>query len=185
MPHLRPVLNDIVEPAETPTIVLGRLDGHLLNASVKKTVKREELKYITLSVLEALKVLHDDVYVLTDVTMDNIFANYKEGENRFSEVQLGDLGSRYPIDSSIAKNGTPVAAAIWSSPEVIMETPWNIATDIWSFGTVTRMDTPSPAQLTTPPQVRPLPRSGAATVKNTFLNPSCVRNTTLGPRPHD
>jgi hypothetical protein len=25
---------------------------------------------------------------------------------------------------------------MWSSPEVIMETPWNTATDIWSFGAV-------------------------------------------------
>lgn len=27
---------------------------------------------------------------------------------------------------------------MWTSPEVIMETPWNTATDIWSFGTVVR-----------------------------------------------
>ncbi|KAK0113410.1 hypothetical protein ONS96_014276 [Cadophora gregata f. sp. sojae] len=25
---------------------------------------------------------------------------------------------------------------MWSSPEIIMETPWNTATDIWSFGSV-------------------------------------------------
>lgn len=25
---------------------------------------------------------------------------------------------------------------MWSSPEVLMEMPWNTATDIWSFGTV-------------------------------------------------
>ncbi|KAL3467200.1 putative serine/threonine protein kinase [Aspergillus heterothallicus] len=122
-PYLRPIVDDIKEPAEPPIIVLRRLDDHLLNASVKRTLSRKELKLVASSVLEALKVLHDDGYVHT-------------GENRFSEVQLGDLGSCYPADSSIAKNGTPVGAAIWSSPEVIMETPWTTATDIWSFGAV-------------------------------------------------
>jgi serine/threonine protein kinase len=62
--------------------------------------------------------------------------NYKEGDNRFSEVQLGDLGGCCTVYSSFAKEGTPVGAAMWSSPEVLMETPWNTATDIWSFGAV-------------------------------------------------
>jgi serine/threonine protein kinase len=55
---------------------------------------------------------------------------------RFSDVQLGDLGGAYPADSEYAKEGTPVGAPMWTSPEVIMETPWNTATDIWSFGTL-------------------------------------------------
>jgi len=55
---------------------------------------------------------------------------------RFSGVQLGDLGGSYPADSKWAREGTPVGAPMWSSPEVIMETRWNTATDIWSFGTV-------------------------------------------------
>jgi len=64
--------------------------------------------------------------------------NYKEGEIRFSDVQLGDLGGTYRADSKYATSGTPVGAPMWSSPEVIMETPWNTATDIWSFGAVVR-----------------------------------------------
>lgn len=72
-----------------------------------------------------------------DVKPDNIFVNYNtEGDIRFSDVQLGDLGSACPADSIYAKEGTPIGAPMWSSPEVIMETPWNTATDIWSFGTV-------------------------------------------------
>jgi serine/threonine protein kinase len=62
--------------------------------------------------------------------------NYREDVVRFSEVQLGDLGGACPTDSVYAKTGTPVGAPMWSSPEVIMETPWNSATDIWSFGTM-------------------------------------------------
>lgn len=71
-----------------------------------------------------------------DVKLDNIFVNYRQGEIRFSDVQLGDLGGTYPASSKYAKEGIPVGAPMWSSPEVIMETPWNTATDIWSFGVV-------------------------------------------------
>lgn len=79
-------------------------------------------------------------YKVADVKLDNVFVNYGEGDIRFSDVQLGDLGGTYPVDSKYAKEGTPVGAPMWSSPEVIMETPWNTATDIWSFGTVVSSD---------------------------------------------
>lgn len=88
-----------------------------------------------------VKVYTESVLSLTksrvlDVKPDNVFVNYREGDLRFSEVQLGDFGGTYPADSKWAKEGTPVGAPMWSSPEVIMETPWNTATDIWSFGTM-------------------------------------------------
>ena len=73
---------------------------------------------------------------LTDVKLDNVFVNYREGDIRFLDVQLGDFGGRYTEDSKYAKDGTPVGAPMWSSPRVIMETSWNTATNIWSFGTV-------------------------------------------------
>lgn len=65
--------------------------------------------------------------------------NYREGEIRFSDVELGDLGGTHPADSKWAQKSTPVGATIWNSPEVVMRTPWNTATDIWSFGTVVRV----------------------------------------------
>ena len=76
----------------------------------------------------------------SDVKPSNVFVNYKEGDVRFSTVQLGDLGGTIPADSKHAKGGVPVGAPMWSSPEVIMETPWNTATDIWSFGTMVRLN---------------------------------------------
>ncbi|KAJ9233868.1 hypothetical protein DTO169E5_6853 [Paecilomyces variotii] len=134
---LRPLIDEIEEPSQPPTIVLKYLDDHLLNASINKPLNRKELKYISKRILQALLVLHEGGYVHTDVKPDNIFVNYNtEGDIRFSDVQLGDLGSACPADSIYAKEGTPIGAPMWSSPEVIMETPWNTATDIWSFGTV-------------------------------------------------
>jgi serine/threonine protein kinase len=155
-PYLRPLIDEIEEPSDPPTIVLKYLEDHLLNASIKKTLNRKELKYVSRRILEALKVLHEDGYVHTgkrfarnpsygftnskvkDVKLDNVLVNYRAGDIQFSDVQLGDLGGTCPADSKYAKGGTPVGAPMWSSPEVIMETSWNTATDIWSFGTMVR-----------------------------------------------
>ncbi|KAM5452890.1 hypothetical protein McanCB49686_005009 [Microsporum canis] len=112
------------------------LDDHLLNASIKQSLNRKEIKYVSGCILKALSVLHDNGYVhagKTDVKLDNIFVNYKVGsshENRFADIK------RSRVDSALAREGTPVGAPIWSSPEVIMQTPWNTATDIWSLGAV-------------------------------------------------
>jgi hypothetical protein len=29
---------------------------------------------------------------------------------------------------------------MWTSPEILMELPWNTAADIWSFGAMVRQD---------------------------------------------
>jgi serine/threonine protein kinase len=47
---------------------------------------------------------------------------------------LGDLGGTSHVASEYAKTGAPVGAPMWSSPEVLMEAPWDTSTDIWSFG---------------------------------------------------
>ncbi|PGH34406.1 serine/threonine protein kinase [[Emmonsia] crescens] len=140
-PLLRPLTDEIEDPPDPTIIVLKHLDDHILNASIKETLNQKELKYVSRQILEALKVLHEANYVHTDVKLDNIFVNYKRHDDvdngiRFSDVQLGDLGGTYPADSKWAREGTPVGATLWNSPEVIMETPWNTATDIWSFGAV-------------------------------------------------
>ncbi|RYC55664.1 hypothetical protein CHU98_g10549 [Xylaria longipes] len=137
-PYLRPLIDEIQDPAEPTTIVLKHLETDLLEATVQQPLNKKEIKYVSRRVLEALSVLHEDGYVHTDIKLNNIFINLKEhrDEIRFSDVQLGDFGGSYPEDSEWARSGTPIGAPIWNSPEVIMETPWNTATDIWSFGTV-------------------------------------------------
>jgi serine/threonine protein kinase len=64
-PSLRPLIDEIEEPSDPPIIVLKYLEDHLLNASIKKTLNRKELKYVSRRILEALKVLHEDGYVHT------------------------------------------------------------------------------------------------------------------------
>lgn len=141
--HIRPLLDEIQDPAAPITIVLRHLDEDLLGASIRKTLNRKEIKFVARGVLEALSVLHADGYVHTDVKPGNILVNYKDdkddvNEVRFSDVQLGDFGGSYHQESEWATSTTPIGAPMWSSPEVLMEIPWNTATDIWSFGTVVR-----------------------------------------------
>lgn len=62
---LRPLLDEIVDPAEPPAIVLKYLDDDLTKASRKQRLTRSEIKYVAKNVLEALRVLHEDGYVHT------------------------------------------------------------------------------------------------------------------------
>jgi serine/threonine protein kinase len=68
--------------------------------------------------------------------LDNILVNHGNGETRFSDIQLADLGGTVPEDSKWAKGGHTVGAPIWRSPELLLNLPWGTPTDIWSFGTM-------------------------------------------------
>ncbi|KZL88161.1 serine threonine protein kinase [Colletotrichum incanum] len=69
------------------------------------------------------------------------FVNYAspseaDPDLHFSDVQIGDLGASYSVDSDIATKGFLIGAPIWTSPEVLMEVPWGTASDIWAFGSM-------------------------------------------------
>jgi serine/threonine protein kinase len=64
-PYIRRLIDEVEDPSISPIIVLKYLDDHLLNASIKKTLNRKELKYVSRRILEALKVLHEDGFVHT------------------------------------------------------------------------------------------------------------------------
>ncbi|KAE8362531.1 kinase-like domain-containing protein [Aspergillus caelatus] len=125
---------DIVEPSDPPAIVLKYLDDNLPNASVSKRLTNQEIKYVARSILEALKVLHDNSFVHTDIKLDNILVNYGQGDVRFTGVQLADCGNTVPEDSAYAKGGGLIGAPIWRSPEAQLRIGWGTQTDIWSFG---------------------------------------------------
>lgn len=64
-PHLRCLIDEIVEPADLSTIMFNHLEDDLLTASNAKKLSGREIKYVSKSVLEALKVLHEGDYVHT------------------------------------------------------------------------------------------------------------------------
>jgi serine/threonine protein kinase len=64
-PFLRPMIDEIEEPFTPTTIALKHLENDVLTETIKKTLNRKELKHICRSVLEALKVLHEENLVHT------------------------------------------------------------------------------------------------------------------------
>lgn len=66
--------------------------------------------------------------------LDNVFVNYGRGDQRFSEVQLGDCGGVVAENSKFAREGHVIGAGFTRSPEVMLELPWGTSTDVWSFG---------------------------------------------------
>lgn len=64
-PHLRPLVDDIIEPQNPPTIVLKHLEDDLQTASAAKKLNGKEIKYVSRRVLQALSVLHEEGYVHT------------------------------------------------------------------------------------------------------------------------
>ncbi|KAH7371266.1 kinase-like domain-containing protein [Pyrenochaeta sp. MPI-SDFR-AT-0127] len=132
-PHVRPLLDQIEEP---PALVLKFLQENLLKASNTRKLERSEIKFVARGVLEALNIFHEAGFVHTDVKPDNIFVNYGDGTNRFSEVQLGDCADAYRVDpnADLFEEGHVIGAAIFRSPEANLQLRWGTSTDIWSFG---------------------------------------------------
>ncbi|KAK4233117.1 kinase-like domain-containing protein [Achaetomium macrosporum] len=116
-PFLRPLLDEIVEPSDPPSIVLKHLDADLLTESNRKRLSRPETKQVAKCVLQALRVLHEDGMVHTDIKLDNIL------------IQLGDCGGVVSQDSEFAK-GHLIGAGFTRSPEATFQIPWGTATDI-------------------------------------------------------
>ncbi|KAI9674994.1 MAG: hypothetical protein M1817_001400 [Caeruleum heppii] len=103
-PSLRPLIDEIQDPLDPPSIVLKYLDQKLQDASNQERLTRPDIKFVARRVLEALQVLHEGGYTHTDVKPDNIMVNRAKGGLRFSDVQLADFGEASHIDSSHAQD---------------------------------------------------------------------------------
>jgi len=147
------MVEKIEEPSLPVTTTLRYLESNLLCQDIKRALNRKEIKYVSRRVLEALSLLHEEGFVhagrnlhrlpppvrfckwltlgiLGDIKPDNVFFNLREGANRFSDVQLGDFSSCCYIESKYTTSAGQAGAPMWSSPEILLELPWNNATDI-------------------------------------------------------
>ncbi|KFY43571.1 hypothetical protein V495_03882 [Pseudogymnoascus sp. VKM F-4514 (FW-929)] len=137
-PGLRPLIDEIATTAsEAPTIVLKWVEDDALSACSRRRFTRKEVKNVARTVLGVLEVMHGEGVVHTDIKPDNILVDYKTlGEHsRISTACLADLGNAVSIDSEYARDGFPIGAPIFRSPEAALRIPWGCATDIWSLGT--------------------------------------------------
>lgn len=64
-PFLRPLIDEIQEPANPPALVLRHLDHDLLQTIASRRPTRPEIKQVARSVINALQVLHEEHYVHT------------------------------------------------------------------------------------------------------------------------
>jgi hypothetical protein len=67
VPTLRPLMDEIEDPAEPPAIILKYRDYDLTRASQKQKLTRQEIIYVAKNVPEALQVLHEDGYTHTGI----------------------------------------------------------------------------------------------------------------------
>ncbi|KAE8404319.1 kinase-like domain-containing protein [Aspergillus pseudonomiae] len=132
-PWIRPLIDEITDPAVPLTLILRYLDDDALHASNKQRLTRPEVKHVAKKVLQALSVLHDEGFVHTDLKPSNVLVNYGYSDIRFADVQLADFGSTVPADSAYAQHGDPIGTHIFRSPEAQLQMKWGTATDIWSF----------------------------------------------------
>jgi casein kinase II subunit alpha len=151
------------ETKNPPSLILQHLDDNLLHASSVKTLTSSDVKFVTKRVLQAIQVVHQGGFThtgmltktfyaisystsilllnpkLLDIKPENILVNYSAGSTRFADVQLADFGDVTRIDPKdylrVGMDGPHMGAAIFRSPEAMMQLRWGQSTDIWSFGT--------------------------------------------------
>ncbi|TVY17231.1 3-phosphoinositide-dependent protein kinase B [Lachnellula arida] len=147
-PCIRQMLDEI---KGAPFMVLRHLDVNLLSASAEKGIGGIDVKLVAKRILQALHALHEEGYTHTDIKPDNILANYGKGPLRFADIQLADLGDVCRINAAeylkIGKSGSHIGAAIFRSPEAMLNLRWGPSTDIWSFGATVIHTYPPPPQL--------------------------------------
>ncbi|KAM0721158.1 hypothetical protein Q7P37_003445 [Cladosporium fusiforme] len=131
--HIRPLLDEVDPDSPSHAIVLKWLDDDLQKVTRRRPIIGAELKFIAKSVLEVLRVLHEDGLVHY-IKPGNILVNYKGGTEQISEVQLADFGSTLSKESCYAKESQQVGTAIYSAPEVLLSLSWSTSLNIWSFG---------------------------------------------------
>lgn len=79
-----------------------------------------------------------DQYRIVDIKPNNIFADKCDGDMRFTNFQLGDLGDCVPVAVESNKGSHVIGAPMFRAPEVMLNIPWTTAVDIWSFGATVR-----------------------------------------------
>ena len=122
-----------------------------------KTLECMDVKFVAKRVLQAIQALHKNGYTHTgiyhlisdldtvidiifiDIKPDNILVDYDTtSSRRFTDVQLADFGDVTRIDPKdylkVGMDGPHMGAAIFRSPEAMMQLRWGQSTDIWSFG---------------------------------------------------
>ena len=151
---IRQLIDEVQDP---PSLVLQYLDDNLWHASSLQRLNRLEIKRAAKAVLEGLILLHGlgrahtgtqsgiglnwfttDQDRTVDIKPNNILANKGDGNKRFKNFQLGDMGDCVPVAVESNNGFHIIGAPMFRAPEVMLNIPWTTAVDIWSFGATVR-----------------------------------------------
>ncbi|KUL81690.1 hypothetical protein ZTR_09993 [Talaromyces verruculosus] len=122
---------------EQSMFVFEYFTDHLLHLA-QKDLSTETRKRILKDALQGIAELHDRDIVHTDIKADNIFIDWKSGQDgtTINRVQLGDLEDAAYIPPGSHMIGKQAGNWMWRSPEAHASGPVNKPSDIFSFALV-------------------------------------------------
>jgi serine/threonine protein kinase len=94
----------------------------------EKNLNEEQIASILQMVLQGLAFLHEKKKIHRDVKAGNILLN------RDGYAKLGDFGVSAQLLHSFSKKNSKIGTPYWMSPEVIMQSQYDMKCDIWSLG---------------------------------------------------
>ncbi|TKA76808.1 hypothetical protein B0A49_00544 [Cryomyces minteri] len=132
-PCIRQLVDHVDDP---PYLVLEQLERDASKASGEAKLARSDIKLIARNILEALKSLHEEGIAHTDVKPDNVLLNFDSDGARVVEAKLADFGDAWDVGHDVDPKGEGhiIGAAIFRSPEAMLQMRWATPTVIWSFG---------------------------------------------------
>lgn len=122
------------KPYPTLNIVMEYADGEDLNKLIK--AQQKENKFFSedkildwfCQICLAVKHMHDKRILHRDLKSGNIFLT-KSGM-----VKIGDFGISKTLNSTLDKAKTLIGTPYYFSPEIIMNKPYSLKSDVWSLG---------------------------------------------------
>lgn len=104
--------------------------GSLSDLTQKGThsMKEEEIRHLTASVLLGINYLHGHKKIHRDIKAGNVLMTNS------GMAKLADFGVSAQLDSTLSKRKTIIGTPFWMAPEVIQELYYDGRADIWSLG---------------------------------------------------